>query len=189
MDELKATIRTALQSRSSIERGRVREWIREARDVETLALLYRLTEEAWDRIDPQLEDSETCVLIRGYLLRCILDDPHENIALPRQQAAGELEVWFVHLAGKKDTQEILQNVAAAVTELFLAGDEEVRGAIETGFLEHVLEQISLRPWFSHWADDDRLRDAWQRALAWADAHPDYMKSLREQLQALHPREE
>lgn len=189
MDELRATIQTALQSRDSIVREHVREWIREARDLETLALLYRLTDEAWDRIDPRLEGYETCVLIRRYLLRCIRENPQNSIALPRQEAAGELEGWFDHLANKENTQDILQDVSAAVTELFLTGDDEIRCAIETGFLEHVLEQSRLRGWFSHWADDERLRDAWQHALAWGEAHPDYMKGLRDRLRGLQSHEE
>jgi hypothetical protein len=42
----------------------------------------------------------------------------------------------------QDTEIILQEVAAAVTELFLSSDDGVRGAIETGFLEHVLERCT-----------------------------------------------
>ncbi|HKW61596.1 MAG TPA: hypothetical protein VJN89_03540 [Candidatus Acidoferrum sp.] len=184
MDDLKAAIRTALHSNNSINRESVRNWIREASDVETLALLYRLTDDAWSRITPCLEGEETCGLIRRYLVRCILENPDENIALPRQEAAGELEVWFDHLSAKKDTQKMLKDVVAAVTELFLNGDDEIRSAIETGFLEHVLEQDSLRPWFSHWAEDERLSKTWQRALAWGQAHPDYLKGLRKQLRTL-----
>jgi len=189
MDELKAAIRTALQSSDSINRDRVGDWIRAAPDVESLALLYRLTDEAWDRITPLLESEETCILIRRYLLQCILENPDESIALPRQEAARELEVWFDHLSNKKNTQKILKDVVAAVTELFLKSEEQVRCAIETGFLEHVLEQTGLRPLFSHWAHDERLRETWQRALAWGEAHPDYMKGLREQLRALQSHDE
>ena len=189
MDELRATIQTALESRDSIVRESVREWIREAQDNETLALLYRLTDEAWDRIDPRLESKETCALIRRYLLQCIREDPQNSIALPRYEAAGELEAWFDHLASKGGTQEILQDVSGAVTDLFLTSDDEVRCAIETGFLEHVLEQDRLRGWFSHWANNEQLQDAWRRALEWGQAHPDYMKGLRERLRALQSHEE
>jgi hypothetical protein len=188
MSELKAEIQTALQSHTSIARERVRGWIRDARDVETLALLYRLTDEGWDQIVPELETDETCALIQQYLLRCIREDTQDGAALPRQEAAGELEVWFDHLASKEDKQTILQRVTAAVTDLYLSGDEQVRRAIETGFLEHVLEQVKLRVWFSPWANDERLRDAWHHGLAWGQAHPDYMKHLCEQLRALQPRE-
>jgi hypothetical protein len=185
---LKAAIHNALNSDGSVMRDLVREWIRDAPDVETLALLYRFTDEAWDRIDPHLESDETCILIRRYLLRCILENPQGGIALSRQEAAGELELWFDHLSSKEETQRILNDVVIAVTDLFLSTDDDVQCAIETGFLEHVLEQTRLRPWFSHWAKDERLRETWQRALAWGEAHPDYMKGLREQLRAIQPGE-
>jgi hypothetical protein len=189
MDELKTAIHALLQSDDVIARERVSEWIREGRDVETLALLYRLTAEAWDRIEPRLQREETCLLIRRYLLQCIHEDPQESITLSRQEAAGELEGWFDHLADREDTHGILQEVVGAVTELYLSSNEEVRSAIETGFLEHVLEQTRLRFWFSHWARDERLHDVWQRALAWGEAHPDFMKGMREQLRQLQSPEE
>ena len=75
-----------------------------------------------------------------------------------------------------DTREILQSAVDAVTTLFLAGDDDVRRAIETGVLEHVLEQAPMRPLFSHWAHDERLQDAWRQALAYGKAHPNFMKS-------------
>jgi hypothetical protein len=89
----------------------------------------------------------------------------------------------------EDDRNILQGVAAAVTELFLNADDDVRRAIETGFLEHVLEQAALRPLFSHWAYDDRLRDARRHALAWGEAHPNFMKGLRAGLRAAQSDEE
>jgi hypothetical protein len=36
----------------------------------------------------------------------------------------------------------------------------------------------MRPLFSHWADDERLQEAWRLALAWGEAHPNFMKGLR-----------
>ena len=56
--------------------------------------------------------------------------------------------------------------------------EEITAAIETRFLEHVLEQERLRPWFEDWASDERLRESWEAALAWGKAHPDFTKGLR-----------
>lgn len=165
MDELKRAITSALESVDPIPRERVRQWIRLARGVEADALLYRLTAEAWRRIEPPLESEETCAFIQRYLLSCIRDDPRGDAALTRYQAAGERERWFDHLAEMRETADTLRGIAAAVTDFYLSGDAEVRKAIETGFLEHVLEQASLRPWFAHWAHDQRLQKAWQDALA------------------------
>jgi len=198
MDAMKASIRSTLHSQDSIARERVREWIAGAQDVETLALLYQLTEAAWSRIHPELEMDETCLLIRNYFLRCIRENPRrddgddeedEVVPLSRYEAAGDLEAWFDHLASNEQAKAVLQDVVVAITDLFLNSDEDVRDAIEMGFLEHVLEQAGLRHWFSHWSNDQRLQDAWQRALEWGEAHPDLMKSKRQELRALRLRGE
>jgi len=183
MDELDRFILGALESDGPIPRQRVRGWIRQATSVQLDALLYKLTREAWSRIEPHLETAETCTLIERYLLGCIRENPQGGVALTRYEAAGELEAWFDHLAHMEDTRAILQSAVDAVTTLFLAGDGDVRRAIETGFLEHVLEQAPMRPLFSHWAHDERLQEAWRLALAWGKAHPNFTKSLRDELRA------
>jgi hypothetical protein len=178
MDKLEQSVQVALGSGEPIPRELVREWIQRADHVEADALLNKLTDEAWNRIEPPLEGQETCALIQRYLLRCIRENPQGGVALNRYEAAGVLEAWFDHLASTEDGPARLQAVVLAVTDLFLDADDLVRRAIETGFLEHVLEQPTLRPYFSHWALDDRLQDAWQECLAWGEAHPNFMKNLR-----------
>jgi hypothetical protein len=83
MDELRESIQTALGSEVPVPRQLVREWIQRADSVEVDALLYKLTGEAWNRIQPQLDSEETCALIRRYLLRCIRENPEGGIALSR----------------------------------------------------------------------------------------------------------
>jgi hypothetical protein len=189
MANLVEAIQAALGSDDLIDRDRVRIWIRDAMDLKTVALLYRLSRKAWDRIEPNLEKDETCRLICRYLLLCIRENPQDSSGLQRFEAAGELESWIDHLSNTEGTQGNLQEVAAAVTTLYLESDVDVRNAIETGFLEHVLEQAKLRPLFSHWAEDELLKDAWQQALAWGEAHPDYMKGIREQFRTLDESDE
>ena len=183
MVDLTEAIQLAIESDELIERERVRLWIRDAKDLKTVALLYRLSYEAWSRIEPNLEKDESCLLICRYFLLCIAENPSEGIGRNRYEAAGDLEEWIDHLSSMDGTQENLEEVAAAVTKLYLESDEEIRAAIETGFLEHVLEQARLRPLFAHWADDEQLKAAWEPALAWGKAHPNYMKGIREQLRA------
>jgi len=184
MKELEESIAVALESRAAISRKLVRAWIQQADGVEIDALLYRFTREAWDRVEPRLELKETCALIQRYFFRCIREDPQDGAALSRYDAAGQLETWFDHLAGMNEAREIVQSLVDSVAELFLSSDDETRRAIETGFLEHVLEQRALRHYFAHWAHDERLQDAWRHALAWGEAHPNLMKGLRAQLRAV-----
>jgi hypothetical protein len=178
MDGLRNAILEALASDGSIPVARVREWIREPATISTDVLLYKLTRDAWHRIEPHLNTDETCAVIQRYLLGCIREDPSEDGALSRYEAAHELEAWLDHLAGLEHTREIVLALVDAVTTQFLAGDSGVRRALETGFLEHVLEQPSRRALFSHWAHDERLQEAWRLSLAWGEAHPNFTKSMR-----------
>jgi hypothetical protein len=112
------------------------------------------------------------------LLRWIREDPQEDELPTRYDAAGELEGWFDYLSERAAADSALGEIVTAVTQLFLDSDEDVQRAIETGFLEHVLEQERFRPLFAHWANDERLREAWDCALAWGEAHPNFTKTLR-----------
>jgi hypothetical protein len=172
MSDLTPAVQAALDSDTPISRDLAVEWCRRADDIRTLALLYRLTGEAYERIQPPLGQQETCRLIQRYLLECIRLDPQDGAAFSRFEAAEVLVIWFQHLSRLgEDTTPVLRDAASAVTQLYLESNAEVRNAIETGFLEHVLEDEEFRPLFSGWAQDHRLREAWQFALAWGEAHP------------------
>jgi hypothetical protein len=70
---------------------------------------------------------------------------------------------------------------AVFAALALKGDDEVRNAIEAGFLEHALETEALRPYFEHWSTGERLCPAWTRAIEWGKAHPDFTWGMLKQL--------
>jgi hypothetical protein len=178
MADLASEINAALASDDPIPRDKVLLWIDAAADLATLAKLYRLTDEAYYRIQPDLGKEVTCTLIQRYLLECIRQDvAGDDKIQSRFDAAQSLHLWFCHLLEMEDMSTILTGAARAVTELFLEGGEDVRYTIETGFLEHVLETPALRPYFEHWSSDSRLKDAWERAIEWGKAHPDYIRKL------------
>jgi hypothetical protein len=185
MSEIEKAAESALAGSGSIPRERVVAWCNEAQDVRTLALLYRLTGEAYDRIEPELGMRETCALVSRYLLECIRTDTRDGVAFTRYEAASALESWFDHLSDAlEDTTGILCESVRALTSLYLASSADIRLAIETGFLEHALEQERFWPLFQHWQGDERLRESWEAALAWGKAHPNFTRSLRAELRRL-----
>ena len=181
MTDLLSEIDAALHSTKPIARDDVVRWIAAADDISALSKLYRLTGERYYSIDPELGRDETCSVIQRYLLECIrLNVTGSDDVQSRWEAAQTLHVWFCHLM-EQDAGPVLEQAARAVTELFVAGEEEVRNAIETGFLEHALETAALRPFFEHWSTDDRLRSAWSRAMEWGKAHRDFTWGMLKQL--------
>jgi hypothetical protein len=177
MSEVATAVQAALDSDAPIARELVVEWCQGADDVRSLALLYRLTGEAYERIQPPLGQQDTCWLIRRYLLECLRLNPEDGLAFSRYEAAWTLLGWFQHLSRLADTTPVLRDAASAITQLYLESDTEVRTAIETRFLEHVLEDEEFRPLFAGWEQDSRLREAWQAALAWGEAHPGFTRGL------------
>lgn len=176
MGQIDESIVAALNSGNEIRRDRVIGWIASAgNELNTLSKLYRLTGEAYYRIQPELGGEATCGLIQRYLLECIRQDVKDDEEiLDRWQAADTLHLWLRQILEKGCATAVLTTAAKAVTDLFRASGKEVRGAIETGFLEHALETAALRPYFEGWSLDPQLRDAWERALKWGKAHPDHM---------------
>jgi len=185
VSELDSEINTALSSDGPIPREKVLSWIAASADsdLSTLSKLYRLTGEGYYRIQPDLGREPTCALIQRYLLGCIRYGLTDNEEIQgRYEAAESLHVWFRHLLGMEGTATVMSRAAKAVTDLYLENGEDVRNAIETGFLEHALETTALHPYFQHWASDPRLESAWNRALEWGNGHPDYMAKLYRRLQ-------
>jgi hypothetical protein len=184
LSDFVAEIDAALSSTKPIAREDVVRWIAAAGDVSALSKLYRLTGERYYSIQPELGRDETCSLIQRYLLECIrLNVSGRDDVQDRWEAAQTLHAWFCHLLEQGDAAPVLRQAAQAITELFLAGNSDVRNAIEAGFLEHALETSALRPYFEHWSTDDRLCPAWSRAMERGKAHPDYtwgiLKKLRD----------
>jgi hypothetical protein len=179
-------INAALSSDGPIRREQVTSWIDtvEDSDLQNLSKLYRLTGEGYYRIQPELGMGPTCALIQRYLIGCVRDGVTGSDEIQeRYEAAQSLHVWFRQLAGVEDTLPIVKAAAEGIKKLYLQGDEDVRTAIETGFLEHAMETAALRPYFEDWASDQRLKGAWKRALEWGNAHPDYMAKMFQRLQS------
>jgi hypothetical protein len=182
MSDFRRKIDEALLSDRQIPKQEVVSWIERTNDIGTLSKLYRLTRERYYQIQPELGKEATCGLIQRYLLQCIRENVVDDDEIEdRWEAAQALHVWFCQLIQGDDTSDILRAAAGAITDAFLAGGDEVRNAIEAGFLEHALETKALRPYFEHWSTDSHLREAWERALEWGTAHPDFTWELLQQI--------
>ena len=182
MDDFRQKIDEALASDRRIPRQEVLSWIDRSKDLQTLSKLYRLTRERYYQIQPDLGKEATCGLVQRYLFQCIRENViDDNEVEGRWNAAQSLHIWFCHLIQRNDSSEILQGAAKAITDMFLIGSKDIRDAIETGFLEHALETEGLRPYFAHWSTDPRLRESWERALEWGEAHPNFTWGLLQQI--------
>ena len=185
MDDPTAEIDTALSSQAAISREKVAIWIEAKTDLRTLAKIFRTTGEGYYRIKPELGKELECAAVQNYLLECIRQDVKDDDDIEsRYEAAATLHGWLRQLLESGDCDDIIKSVADAITKMYLISVEEIRDAIETGFLEHALESAGLRPFFEHWSADTRLCEAWDRALEWGKAHPDFSWNQLEELRRL-----
>jgi hypothetical protein len=186
MTDIHGELDAALDGSGPIARDNILRWIDAATDLLSLSKLYRLTGEHYYRIQPDLGADAECLSIQRYLLECIrLNVEGDEEIASRWEAAETLHLWLRHLLDLEDTSDLITKAARSITNLFLTGGEDVRIAIEQGFLEHALETAALRPYFEHWSSVPQLRDAWDRALEWGKAHPDYAWNL---VRGLPPRQ-
>ena len=183
MSTSNAEIDAALLGTGPISRDDVIRWIQSANDdLSILSRLYGLTGKHYYRIEPELGSDATCGLILKYFLECIRQGVKDSDEIDgRWEAAQSLLGWFFHLLELGDSGDILTRAASSIKGLFLCSGADVQLAIEQGFLEHALETAALRPYFEDWSTDARLRPAWERAMEWAQDHPDFMRGMFEQL--------
>ena len=185
MDDHTAEIDAAISSQAAISRDTVAIWIEAKADLRTLAKIFRVTGEGYYRIKPELGEELECAAVQNYLLECIRQDVRDDDDIEsRYEAAATLHGWLRQLLESGDCDDIIKGVARAITEMYLLSAEDIRDAIETGFLEHALESAGLRPFVEHWSADSHLREAWDRALEWGKAHPDSSWNQLQELRRL-----
>jgi hypothetical protein len=172
MGTLHDEIRAAATSGAPISREWVTRWIEQG-DLEAWGLLYSLTRDAHERIEPPLGMDATCSFLLEYYLRCIVDEPDPDEDLhARFEAAWEMVAWLDHLVSlQPETERIVLRLVERVTETWLVGNGAIRNAIETGFLEHAFERAELVSLFDRWRTDPRLAEAYELCLEWGRAHP------------------
>ena len=177
-------IDAAVSSDGIVPRDKVLRWIESADDLTSLAGLYKLTGDGYYRIQPELGKEAACTAVRKYLLECVRQNvEHDDEIESRWEASRTLHLWLRRLHELGGCSDEIEKTAEAITALFLSSGEEIRLAIEQGFLEHALESGGLRPYFEEWQKDERLRETWEAAMAWANDHPDWSWNMHQELQA------
>jgi hypothetical protein len=170
VNETTLEVLQALGSDGNILRSDVLRWMSD-RDLETRALVYELTRNAWSRITPELSMNEQCSFMGEYLLECIAANrQNEDHIHSGFEAAWELAAWLKHLQPIKAAEPVIRKVVRDLENLYRSADEKTQNRIETGAVEHMIESRPLRKYFSHWRDDPELKAAYEACLAWGEAH-------------------
>jgi len=170
MNDLTLEVLEAEQSASPIPRELVLRWMADP-DLETRALVYRLTRKGWSRITPELNADEQCSFMARYLLDCMNTDPRgeENIH-SGFEAAWEFASWLKHLRTLQGMEQVIARAVRDLEQLYLRSDPRTRNRIETGAVEHILEDKALRKYFAHWRDDPELHTGYDLCVSWGKAH-------------------
>jgi hypothetical protein len=129
-------IDAAVSSDGPLSRSDVERWIEATADLATLAKLYKITGEGYYRIKPELGKELECTAVRNYLLECMRRDLRDDDSIEsRYEAAATLHGWLRQLLDAADCDAVIRTTASSITDLFLLSGEDIRDAIETGFLE------------------------------------------------------
>ena len=133
----------------------------------------------YDRVQPPSDPIPVRHFLIDYYLRCVIEDPLSDQMVDydddyrmhsRFEAARNLRSLLESLFDHRYTS-LVKVLVKRVTEAFLKGDMPLQNAIETGFLEHVLERPDLVHLFEFWKDNPKSSESYETALKWGLAHP------------------
>jgi hypothetical protein len=124
--------------------------------------------DAMRRITPALgwEDEEEFYL--HYYEKCLMEGSSGKPGVTKYGAAHEMARWFSQAPAGEHT--LLVRAKDLLKRVYVAGDAETQTAVITGALEHILEEPRWRKFFEDWRKDRILRQAYCRAMVWADRH-------------------
>ena len=163
-------IESLFVSRQPAADEHVQAWAR-SEDLEVRGALLTLFDHGL--ADPAaLGERERAEAYLGFFLRCIRENPAGHFVESRYAAAHSLVRWYlqVRLRSGSAAQALLA-ARAALRDLYVNGNDEIRRAIVTGVLEHLLEQSQVRADFADWDVDPTLHDAYEEALQWSHGAP------------------
>ena len=115
---------------------------------------------------------EAADFMRRYLIRCIEENPAPGDFLHGgYEAAWDLAALmkeFRRSGGRAGAA--LRGIAFELEHLYRRSDPATRNRVLCGVLEHAFEDAALRPHFADWQRDEELREAYEAAVEWGEAH-------------------
>jgi hypothetical protein len=162
-----AELRRPDEDERPITASTVRRWMR-ATDLEVKGAVSELfaRDDAVRRIAPPLPETEVMEWLLAYLIECLRMDPQGNWVSGRWGAAHSLMTWFLGLWAARWDRSFLERIRTALADLYLAGEPDLRDAIEHRILEHLFEERSIRRFFDLWKDHPQLATAHEEASHW-----------------------
>lgn len=137
-------------------------------DLLKLGILREIITSHWNRLDPALNVAKCSRVVVRYLLSCLEQNPEpSDYLLSRYESAHELLRLVRHWEnGTQEFQCLMRETIESIRELYVRTDDKTRLCIETGFLEHLLEnRLSLR-WLNRWESDPITATAITDSLKW-----------------------
>ena len=106
-----------------------------------------------------------------YGLDCIEANVDDDVILSRFEAADELsrtlKLW---VDSPRKYGPSISVLIRNITSLYVKGDNKLRNAIETGFLEHAFEKPEVVGLFAAWERDPILCESFVAAKQWGESH-------------------
>jgi hypothetical protein len=160
-----ADLATKLRTSARIDKSEVLTLMHSS-DIEILGVLYDATSDAQvlSHIRPALSNDDAQKFLRHYFGRCLRENTPGEWADSRYTAAWDAANWL--RAKWPSLSEIdRDDWKTWLANLYLQGDTDLRQAIETALLEHILGDKEIAHSFRNWEDTVLLRDAYRASLS------------------------
>ena len=156
----------SLIPRSLVEQGML------SNDIKTLGATYGLLVNSAHRIrvTPPIDDYDCLEFFHRYFSRCFIEDPTQDWTHSRYVVGWDLANLMKVWSAESRSQELIAKTESWLREVYLSTSDEIRTCIVHATLEHAFESRKLRRHFANWKSHPSLRNAYEEASLWGDAH-------------------
>lgn len=158
-------VRSREASAPAIPLAKVQGWM-QTTSIDEMGATYDFVtrKDAVSRVVPPLGSTEVVAFLRRYFERCMLENPESDWADSRYSAGWDLAHLLMDWAYFDRSGEDPREWAHWLAAVYKAGGPDVRLAIETATLEHVLITPEMIEVFSEWRGEPELNAALERSL-------------------------